>query len=456
MTRPKATETPTSAPGAATSGRRTSARSTGPWSPPAITDLLAPYFALYRNALPLEIDRTKLYYGHAGASYPETMYFFGAPNNNDFGWGNKSNVMVNTWIRNHIVGGVETVAMMLGQYDNTQDAAFAKQTLLPVAEAVTTYYDRHWPRGAGGKIHMDPAQAVETYQQAVNPAPDIAGLQNILPRLLALPPALTTAPQRTLWHRVLTDLPPLPLGTTGPDGKMPDSGVVTPGGKPILLPAEKYSRPANVENPELYAVFPFRRYGVGFPDLELARNTYAARRFGSSTCWGQDGEDAALLALPDAAQAEAVANFTAYGGQRFPWFWRPGHDWIPDMDNGGAGMSILQLMLMQCDGKRIQLLPAWPAAWNADFKLHAPDATTVARNRPRRQIDRPDRHPRLPPPGCGDCGGVTAPRGEGLPRQRTAGAVLRYTTSRDTSQEKPSQAENAEPSEAQKTKNCVG
>jgi hypothetical protein len=40
-------------------------------------------------------------------------------------------------------------------------------------------------------------------------------------------------------------------------------------------------------------------------------------------------------------------------------------------------MSTLQLMLMQCDGRRIQLLPAWPDDWTADFKLHAPFETTV-------------------------------------------------------------------------------
>jgi hypothetical protein len=34
-------------------------------------------------------------------------------------------------------------------------------------------------------------------------------------------------------------------------------------------------------------------------------------------------------------------------------------------------------MLMQCDGKRIQLLPAWPGDWTADFKLCAPYQTTV-------------------------------------------------------------------------------
>ena len=40
-------------------------------------------------------------------------------------------------------------------------------------------------------------------------------------------------------------------------------------------------------------------------------------------------------------------------------------------------MITLQQMLVQCSGKRIQLLPAWPKEWTADFKLHAPYQTTV-------------------------------------------------------------------------------
>jgi alpha-L-fucosidase 2 len=42
-------------------------------------------------------------------------------------------------------------------------------------------------------------------------------------------------------------------------------------------------------------------------------------------------------------------------------------------------------MLLQCDPStssgqagRIRLLPAWPAGWDADFKLHAPGQTTVS------------------------------------------------------------------------------
>jgi hypothetical protein len=342
-------------------------------------DLLSPYLSMYRGDLPLELDRTRLYWGHAGASYPETMYFWGTPNNNDFGWNNPSNIMINTWIRGHIVGGLETVAMMLTEYDYTQDQEFAARTLVPVASAVTAYYDQHWPRSEDGKIHMDPAQSIETYQQSVNPTPDIAGLMDVLPRLLALPTNFTAVSNRAMWTEMLADLPPIPLGTTGTDGKLADYGKGAPGGSQIILPAEKYSRPANVENPELYAIFPFRIFDLGQPDLELAKSTFDARRFVSSTCWGQDGEDAALLGMTDSAKSEVSANFKAYGWQKFKWFWKPGHDWTPDMDNGGAGMSILQLMLLQCQPgtKHILLLRAWPAVWNADFKLDAPYNTTI-------------------------------------------------------------------------------
>jgi hypothetical protein len=37
----------------------------------------------------------------------------------------------------------------------------------------------------------------------------------------------------------------------------------------------------------------------------------------------------------------------------------------------------LQEMLMQTDGKKIYLLPAWPKNWDVHFKLHAPYQTTV-------------------------------------------------------------------------------
>lgn len=34
-------------------------------------------------------------------------------------------------------------------------------------------------------------------------------------------------------------------------------------------------------------------------------------------------------------------------------------------------------MLLQDDGERLHVVPAWPKQWNVSFKLHAPKQTTV-------------------------------------------------------------------------------
>ncbi len=340
-------------------------------------DLLKPWFDLYLNALPLAKDRTQIYFHHDGASLPETMLFWGVPNLNDFGWDNPTTELKSDWQRYHIQGTLEIIAQMLDEYDVTQDADFARKNIVPFADAIVTFYGEHWPRDENGKIKMSPTQSLETYQRdAVNPTPDIAGLKSVLPRLLALPDDLISSAQRDKWNKILNDLPPIATGKTV-RGKLGDYGQGDTDGTAIILPAEKYGPTKNSENPELYVAFPYRLYGVGKPDLKLAQDAFAARRFPQDVCWGQDGTQASILGLTRTAQKVAIHEFTDYGDERFPWFWSGNHDWIPDLDNGGSGMITLQNMLMQCDGKRIQLLPAWPKDWTADFKLHAPYKTTV-------------------------------------------------------------------------------
>lgn len=341
-------------------------------------DLMQPWFDMYVRALPLAKARTQLYYHHGGASFPETMYFFGLPSMHDFGWDNPGNEIESRWQRYHIQGGIEVTAQMLDYWDHTQDRDFARQKLVPFAEAIVAYYDAHWPRQQDGQLHMYPAQSLETYQLDItNPAPDIAGLKSILPRLLALPKEFTSRADRASWQRMFADLPPLPMGRTTSEGKTPPDGEGDPAGKQILLPAESYGKTSNSENPELYVTFPYRLFGVGKGQLDLALDTYAARRSPQNTCWGQDGTQSAVLGLTDEAKKAVVAEFTNYGDQRFQYFWRPGHDWIPDLDNGGSGMITLEEMLLQTDGRKILLLPAWPPEWNADFRLHAPYNTVL-------------------------------------------------------------------------------
>ena len=88
----------------------------------------------------------------------------------------------------------------------------------------------------------------------------------------------------------------------------------------------------------------------------------------------------AYLGLTEQARDNLVARSMNYDkNSRFPAFWGPNYDWTPDQDHGGVLMKAFQSMLLQTDpySKKIYLLPAWPSAWNSDFKLHAPYNTTI-------------------------------------------------------------------------------
>jgi len=85
-----------------------------------------------------------------------------------------------------------------------------------------------------------------------------------------------------------------------------------------------------------------------------------------------------MLGRAEEARKMLVTNAKRkHEGSRFPAFWGPNYDWIPDQDHGGNLLNTVQTMLMQTDGKKILLFPAWPKDWDVEFKLHAPGNTTV-------------------------------------------------------------------------------
>ena len=329
-------------------------------------EMMEPWFRMYRDALTLCKARIQTYYKFADAAvFPETMYFWGLPNNGDYGWNNTAPEPANTYIRRYWNGSLELTALMLYRYDFTQDQDFARHTLVPLADPLIAFLDQYWQkRDANGKIIFDPAQSLETWHVAVNPLPEIAGLRFLLPRLLALPKNITTETQRSRWTRILQELPPVPAADVG--------------GVKLLRAADSFSARSNSENPELYAVFPYRLYGVGRSDLALACATYERRANRHNNGWCQDSIQAACLGLGDEA-GRLVAARAAKSNQdyRFPAMWGPNFDWIPDQDHGDNILTTLQFMLLQSDGNNLYVLPAWPKNWNVSFKLHAPYNTTV-------------------------------------------------------------------------------
>jgi alpha-L-fucosidase 2 len=323
-------------------------------------DEMLPLFNMYAKILPDNAAQVKKYYNHDGAYFQETSPFWG-------GLPYMGPEVKENWTGHYFTPILELSMMMLDYYQYTGDKKFAKETLLPIASAGIEFFDKHFGRDSVGKLLLDPDNSIEMFWKAHDPAPDIAGLHAVVSRLMTLPADLTDEKLRADWKRFYNELPPMPTGEKD--------------GKPVLLP---YTGPQtvkshNLENPELYAVYPFRLYGLGKPDLQMAINTFDIRKFKDKGCWVQDPIQAAMLGLADVAKTYTTFDLTRKEPTlKFPAFWATGHDYAPDEDNGGNGENGLQEMLMQIDGKKIMLLPAWPKEWgDTDFKLNAPYNTTV-------------------------------------------------------------------------------
>jgi hypothetical protein len=325
-------------------------------------DELRPLFRFYRSVLPLCEARAKLYHGAGGAYFPETMTIFGTYANSDYGWnrqGRQPSEVLSPWWQYAWQQGLELTALMLDYYEHTEDRRFLTEELIPMATAVLRYYDTRFKRDANGKLIISPTQAVETYWHGVvNDTPSVAGLIGVCERLLRLP---ASKRDREFWQQMRAATPALPV-----TGRR-------------VLPAEQFNpQRSNVENPELYALWPFRLYGVGRPDLPVGIETFLNRHEKASIGWQYDGQGAAIVGLADEARRILLGKIgNSHPRFRFPAMWGPNYDWLPDQDHGSNIMLTLQAMVLQTDGDHIYLLPAWPNEWSVSFKLRAPRNTIV-------------------------------------------------------------------------------
>lgn len=339
------------------------------WSMLAAGDfeLIKPLFKMYFDALPLRKYATQKYYEHSGAFFPETMCFWGTYADVNYGrdrTGKPDGLTDNRYIRRYWQGGLEISLMMLDYYEYTGNEVFVSDTLVPFVSEILEFFDRHWKRDKNDKIRFDPAQSLETWWTAVNPLPEIVGIEKVASEMLNLPQQFTTQQQRLSCKKLINDLPAIPFREET--------------GQRLLAPAENYGEKRNSENPELYAIFPYRKFGVGKPDLGIARRTFSARTHKVTGGWQQSAIQSAYLGLADEAANLITQNFSVVPEHYlFPAMWGPNYDWTPDQCHGTVAMTALQRMLIQCDGDKIYLFPAWHKNWDVDFKLHAPFNTII-------------------------------------------------------------------------------
>ena len=339
--------------------------------------MMTPQFDFYNKALNNAERRTNFYWKHNGASFTEQLENFGLPNPAEYGWKRPldydKGMEYNAWLEYEWDTVLEFCLMILEaeRYDNQNIRKY-----IPLIESSLRFFDEHYQhlarqRGsknldAHGHLILYPGSGAETYKMTYNASSTIAGLKMVLSRLLELPDNILPGERKTQWKEMLKRIPPISFRDSG--------GFVT------IAPAAHWERINNTESPQLYPVFPWGIYGLGKPGLDTAISTYKydpdVLKFRSHIGWKQDVIFAARLGLRGEA-ARLILLKMKDADRRFPAFWGPGFDWLPDHNWGGSGMIGMQEMLMQTDGKKVILFPAWPKNWDTHFKLHAPYQTTI-------------------------------------------------------------------------------
>lgn len=340
-------------------------------------DMLQSQLNFYLRILKNAELRSKVYWNHAGACFTEQMENYGLPDYAEYGTKRPDyfdkGVEYNAWLEYEWDTVFEFCLMMLEEECYTGKNI---QDRIAFIESCLRFFDEHYQylaerRGikkldGEGKLILFPGSGAETFKMANNASSTIAALQTITRRLLELPEGYLSKEQRAHWDSFQQRIPPMPYTRV--------YGPVT------IAPAKTWERVNNEESPQLYPVFPYGIFGLGKPGLDTALNTWRydtlVAKFRSHRGWKQDNIWAARLGLTDEAW-RLTALKLQNSERRFPAFWGPGFDWVPDHNWGGSAMIGLQEMLLQTDGKRILLFPAWPTDKDVHFRLHAPYNTIV-------------------------------------------------------------------------------
>jgi len=344
-------------------------------------DLLQSQLDFYLRILKNAELRSKVYWDHGGACFTEQMENYGLPDYAEYGQKRPvdfdKGVEYNAWLEYTWDTVFEFCLMMLEEERYTgKDIA----DRIPFIESCLRFFDEHYQwlakkRGnkaldENGKLVLYPGSGAETFKMAYNSTSTIAALYNITVLLMKYVDKHIDQQHNNILYNYLFGLL----------DRIPFVSFRSFDGHTTLAPARSWERINNTESTQLYPVYPWGDFGIGKPGLDTAINTWtydtSVVKFRSHVGWKQDNIWAARLGLTD--EAWKLTSLKLQNSERrFPAFWGPGFDWVPDHNWGGSGMIGLQEMLMQVDNKKIFLFPAWPKNMDVHFKLHAPYNTIV-------------------------------------------------------------------------------
>ena len=271
--------------------------------------------------------------------------------------------------------GLEVCQHYLNYARYSGDDTFLHERAYPVIRDVSQFVTGLLRKGDDGRYHLDPANALETWRMARDPADTIEGLRAVLPEFIRLSQQHPDdGALRDNCQEFLDNLPEPALGWWREDKTVEPDEVVYAPASPGPEPPEL----SNAENPQLYRVYPFGLSGVDSADYNLARRTFDKRNFVLYASWSMDAIWAARLGLRDEACALLAQHAAKYNRFRYGG-WdsndnsgaADGLAVAPFLDGAGMSAFALQEILLQSHGGVIRIAPALHKTWSGTFRLRA-------------------------------------------------------------------------------------
>jgi hypothetical protein len=294
---------------------------------------------------------------------------------------------------NHIFGSTAKIAYYFWRrYEFTGDQDWLRTRAYPMVKGAAEFY-RNYPnvkKGADGKYHIHNTNSNESIYGARDTDEDISAMRGITAAALRAAEILNVDSElRATWREFLANLAPLPTSEDA-EALKPDTykgpRVFVRGLKPALKPG------GFTPDGNSLPMFLFDLCN-SVPNRETAKNTFnAALRNGigpqttvqvlskMAIAAAQLGRaDAVRYMVPAQIEARVAERATAYrGGNALAnrMTLREGPQAL-DAQRLGRASEALQLALLQSNPPEpggdpvIEVFPAWPKEWDAQFKLLA-------------------------------------------------------------------------------------
>ncbi len=304
--------------------------------------------------------------------------------------------------------GAELVQLLFDWVAFTGDAGYLRTVVAPWLKEVVLFYLSFLKLEDDGLYHMTPSDALEMWWEVRDPMTDMCAVRYCFWQALNHGADFGYEPEFLQAIRERLDrLAPLPTGhikrRAAREGEVPAGRPDYVGQAADLEPADDQYAPMaafladpciyNMEQPELYVIFPFGLVDATAPDADYQRalKAFRARQNPNSAGWSQCGIQAARLRLPDTVDVimDHVRRHQLYPYGGWVNVAAPlkgsklGLSDVPYFDAAGVNVTALQESLLQShvrtspertdplSGGPICILPAVRDDWAGRFRLRA-------------------------------------------------------------------------------------